>query len=229
MIRFGDFLKQPVLHEAASQKHKIMMRRPTPMFPDAKNIKLEPPPKLSSPTTKMELDEVRDAMIMSDDKLEYLRDLDKNYMKMMSEIVGGEMDLIEEIKRQIDTTTLNMKYSFNRLRPRETAKYYGETLKPLVEVDTPSYPSNHTAVGETIAGILSRKYPQFKKELEKVAEDNSISRVELGVHFMSDVEAGKELAEQLLNKYQPEEELVKPKKQYRYGDLPAPTYGLEAY
>ena len=80
----------------------------------------------------------------------------------------------------------------------------------------------------TIAGISQENIRSLKR-LEKVAEDNSISRVELGVHFMSDVEAGKELAEQLLNKYQPEEELVKPKKQYRYGDLPAPVYGLEAY
>tara|TARA_R100000234_G_scaffold120109_1_gene105522 strand:- start:5998 stop:6687 length:690 start_codon:yes stop_codon:yes gene_type:complete len=229
MIRFNNFINQKILNEAASQKHRIMMKRPTPLFPDAKNIKIESPPKLTSRTTQMELKDVQDAMIMSDEKLKYLKDLDVNYMKMMSEIVGGEIDLIEEIKRQIDTTTLNMKYSFNRLRPLETAEFYGKTLTPHVKVDTPSYPSNHTAVGYTIAGILSRKYPEHKKELDKVANDNAISRVELGVHFMSDVEAGRELAEQLLNKYQPEEELVKPKKKYRYGDLPAPVYGKEAY
>lgn len=201
MIRFGDYLKSKVIHEAATQKHKIMMKRPVTFFNEHEKIKLPTPAKLSSSDTKMELQEVRDAMIMSNEKLQYERKLDVDFLEMMSVLVGGEEELISEIKRQIDTITLKLKYSYNRLRPRETAKFYGENLTPHVVVDTPSYPSNHTAVGYVVAGVLAKKYPQHEKELLKIAEDNANSRVSLGVHFVSDVEAGKELADRLLDRY----------------------------
>ena len=201
MIRFGDYLKSKVIHEAASQKYKIMMKRPVTFFDGYEKIKLPTPAKLSSSDTKMELQEVRDAMIMSNEKLQYELKLDVDFLEMMSDLVGGEAELISELKRQIDTITLKLKYSYNRLRPRETAKFYGENLTPHVAVDTPSYPSNHTAVGYVVAGVLAKKYPQHEKELLKIAEDNANSRVSLGVHFVSDVEAGKELADRLLDRY----------------------------
>ena len=39
MIRFGDYLKSKVIHEAASQKYKIMMKRPVTFFDGYENIK----------------------------------------------------------------------------------------------------------------------------------------------------------------------------------------------
>ena len=202
MIRFGDYLKSKVIHEAASQKYKLMMKRPVTFFDGYEKIKLQKPTKLSSSATKMELFEVQDAMIMSNQRLQYEKKLDVDFLEMMSELVGGgEAELISELKRQIDTITLNLKYSYNRLRPRETAKFYGKNLVPHVAVDTPSYPSNHTAVGYVVAGVLAKKYPEHEKELLRIAEDNANSRVSLGVHFVSDVDAGKELADRLLDRY----------------------------
>ena len=201
MIKFKDYLKSKVIHESASQKYKIMMKRPVTFFDGYEKIKLQKPTKLSSSATKMELFEVQDAMIMSNQRLQYEKKLDVDFLEMMSELVGGEAELISELKRQIDTITLNLKYSFNRLRPRETAKFYGKNLVPHVAVDTPSYPSNHTAVGYVVAGVLAKKYPEHERELLRIAEDNANSRVSLGVHFVSDVDAGKELADRLLDKY----------------------------
>ena len=202
MIKFRDYLKSKVIHEPASQKYKIMMKRPVTFFDGYEKIKLQKPTKLSSSATKMELFEVQDAMIMSNQRLQYEKKLDVDFLDMMSELVGGgEAELISELKRQIDTITLNLKYSFNRLRPRETAKFYGKNLVPHVAVDTPSYPSNHTAVGYVVAGVLAKKYPEHERELLRIAEDNANSRVSLGVHFVSDVDAGKELADRLLDKY----------------------------
>jgi hypothetical protein len=110
MIRFGDYLKSKVIHEAASQKYKIMMKRPVTFFDGYEKIKLPTPAKLSSSDTKMELQEVRDAMIMSNEKLQYERKLDVDFLEMMSDLVGGEAELISELKRQIDTITLKLKY-----------------------------------------------------------------------------------------------------------------------
>ena len=52
-----------------------------------------------------------------------------------------------------------------------------------------------------MAGVLAKKYPEHERELLRIAEDNANSRVSLGVHFTSDVDAGKELADRLLDKY----------------------------
>jgi len=170
---------------------------------------------------------------MSPERLKYEVRLDEDFMEMMKDIVGrGDFDvaLVGELKRQIDTLTLRQKYHFNRLRPRETAKFYGKVLIPHVRVDTPSYPSNHAAVGYVVAEVLSRRHPDKKEALDKVAEDNAQSRISLGVHFPEDVDAGRDFSKQLIDRYitqePPKEEEVK---QLRYKDLPAPVYGMEGY
>ena len=42
MIRFTDYRKAKIISEAATQEEKLKMRRPTPMFPNGKKIKLDP-------------------------------------------------------------------------------------------------------------------------------------------------------------------------------------------
>ena len=233
MMKFKDFKNAKVLHESATQKHRIKMKRPTPFFKDVEGLSQPTPAKLSSKETQMELEEVMDSMIMSPERLKYEVRLDEDFMEMMKDIVGrGDFDvaLVGELKRQIDTLTLRQKYHFNRLRPRETAKFYGKVLIPHVRVDTPSYPSNHAAVGYVVAEVLSRRHPDKKEALDKVAEDNAQSRISLGVHFPEDVDAGRDFSKQLIDRYitqePPKEEEVK---QLRYKDLPAPVYGMEGY
>ena len=55
-------------------------------------------------------------------------------------------------------------------------------------------------------------YPQVSKELDEIANRNADSRVELGVHFPSDVEAGRLLAKELMNRFDksqlPEKNLI---------------------
>ena len=221
MIPFSEFRKHKILTESPKQSFKIMMKRPTPLFRDTQSLTLPTPPKNTSQVTKTELGEVEEAMIMSKERLEYEQDI----------VGNGEDDvkLIRELKRQIDTLTLRQKFHFNRLRPREIAKMYDKTLVPHAEVDTPSYPSNHAIVGYLIADVMGKKYPDKKDELMRVAEDNANSRVSLGVHFVSDVEAGRTFADMLIARYNESAEEEVTKKQIKYEDLPAPVYGLEAY
>lgn len=233
MIRFTDYRNAKILSESASQEQKLKMRRPTPMFPNGKKIKLDPPPKLSSDETKMELKEVREAMAAVQDMGE-LRKLDISFDDMMKTAlhdVGAtdeDMKHIDEMQRQIDTLTLTQKYNFNRPRPQETAKFYGEDLTEYAVVRTPSYPSNHAIRGYVIAAIMGKKYPKAQKLLDMIAEKNAISRVQLGVHFMSDIEAGREMADKMIEMYEPSAEEEKTK-QLQYKDLPAHVYGKEAY
>ena len=233
MIRFTDYRKAKIISESASQEQRLKMRRPTPMFPNGKKIKLNSPPKLSSEETKMELGEVREAMAGVQD-MDELRKLDISFDDMMKSAlkdVGAtntDMRHIDEMQRQIDTLTLIQKYNFNRPRPKATAKFYGEELVEHSVVRTPAYPSNHAVRGYVIAGIMGKKYPEAQKLLDMIAEKNAISRIELGVHFMSDIKAGREMADKMIEMYEAPAEEEKTK-QLKYKDLPAPVYGKEAY
>ena len=75
---------------------------------------------------------------------------------------------------------------------------------------------------------MGKKYPKAQKLLDMIAEKNAISRVQLGVHFMSDIEGGREMADKVIERYEPSAEEVKTK-QLQYKDLPAHVYGKEAY
>ena len=75
---------------------------------------------------------------------------------------------------------------------------------------------------------MGKKYPEAQERLDTIAEKNAISRIELGVHFMSDIKAGREMADRMIEMYEPPAEEEKTK-QLKYKDLPAPVYGKEAY
>jgi len=233
MIRFTDYIKAKIISEAASQEEKLKMRRPTPMFPNGKKIKLDPPPKLSSDETKAELKEVRE-MMAAVENMDELRKLDVSFDDMMKAALqdagatDADMKHIDEMQRQIDTLTLTQKYNFNRPRPKETAKFYGEELTEHAVVRTPAYPSNHAIRGYVIASIMGKKYPEAQERLDTIAEKNAISRIELGVHFMSDIKAGRDMADKMIRIYEAPAEEEKTK-QLKYKDLPAPVYGKEAY
>ena len=243
MLRFQVFLENKVKVAPLTQTYKLMMKRPTPLFKDENTIKLPKPEKNTSDALKMELDEVIDAMVLSPEQDEENKKIDKEYINMMKDIVKEEgasktvLDFVDEIKRQVDTNTIKMKYQYNRARPDAIAKFHGKKLTAKVDVDTPGYPSNHTITGYVISGILSEMFPNVTEKLNKIAERNAASRVELGVHFPSDVEAGEIYAEELLKRLNrdelPEvttqEEEMKPRKKYKYSDLPAHVYGKEAY
>ena len=233
MIRFTDYRKAKIISESASQEQRLKMRRPTPMFTNGKKIKLDPPPKLSSDETRAELKEVRE-MMAAVENMDELRKLDVSFDDMMKaalQDVGAtdaDMKLIDEMQRQIDTLTLTQKYNFNRPRPKTTAKFYGEELTEHAVVRPPSYPSNHAVRGYVIAATMGKKYPEAQDILNMIAEKNAISRVQLGVHFMSDIEAAQKMSEKLVASYEPPAEEEKTK-QLKYKDLPAHVYGKEAY
>ena len=40
---------------------------------------------------------------------------------------------------------------------------------------------------------MGRKYPEAQQLLDMIAEKNAISRIELGVHFMSDIKVSRKM------------------------------------
>ena len=117
--------------------------------------------------------------------------LEAGYPSSYPEIVGMKNKLIPII--------MYHKEYFNALRPSALA---GQIDKPfeydyLDSAQTPSYPSGHAAQAFYVAHILSSRYPQLDKYFFDLAEMISQSRVDRGVHFPSDLEAGRSLARKL--------------------------------
>lgn len=59
----------------------------------------------------------------------------------------------------------------------------------------PAYPSGHTATAWTSAYILSHFFPNEKAQLEELAAKVALSREMMGIHFKSDNDAAKKIAE----------------------------------
>jgi undecaprenyl-diphosphatase len=80
----------------------------------------------------------------------------------------------------------------------ETVKYLVQRVRPdaallpkyVTYAFGTSFPSGHTAVAFTIAVILSHYFPRYKYVVYTVAVITGISRVYLGLHYLSDVIAG---------------------------------------
>lgn len=81
-----------------------------------------------------------------------------------------------------------LKYSIQRPRPGDT---YTD-IQPVVEVNTPSFPSGHTTKAFSLATSLSMAYPKWYVIAPSYLWAGSVaySRMHLGVHYPTDVLAG---------------------------------------
>src|SRR5262249_20668660 len=88
----------------------------------------------------------------------------------------------------------NAKNTLCRTRPFKLA---GSTLQPLQSADdlknSASYPSGHTTYGTLIGTVLAQMLPEKRDQLYARIADYGHSRLVVGVHYRSDVEAGEVL------------------------------------
>ncbi len=105
-------------------------------------------------------------------------------------------DYLRDVSSNLRPIVLKMKYYFNRPRPYQLANALGIEFNPIEKksASTPSYPSGHSAQAYVISNILSKANPGFERELENIADKISLTRFQAGVHYLSDIYAGKELA-----------------------------------
>ncbi len=86
--------------------------------------------------------------------------------------------------------TWNAKYLYDRPRPSEVSSQ----VAPVIPVpNSPSYPSEHAATASAAAAVLSYLFPNETQRFAQLAQQCSEARLNAGVQFPSDVEAGEEL------------------------------------
>ena len=93
---------------------------------------------------------------------------------------------------EISTIVLIEKQKFDRVRPH----ILEPKIIPVIEVPPhPAYPSGHATQAYFAANYLSEKFPKFKDQYFKDAQRITHNREIAGVHYPSDSEAGRLLAE----------------------------------
>ena len=133
-------------------------------------------------------------------------DLDERFENLFDEILiengrSSSLAYIKELSQEVVPAVKALKKFFNRKRPSEYAlelgiKWSGDDSK-MKTVDSPSYPSGHTTQAYFIALKLAEIHHDLSEELLELAELISQSRVDRGVHYQSDIDAGKILAKHL--------------------------------
>jgi len=125
------------------------------------------------------------------------RMLDLFKSEAAQEEVHFDDEYFEDLKDQLRGFILNLKFRFNRPRPVQVAKIMNIDF-PSLDTDTvgsPSYPSGHTIQAMVIANALGSLYPKLRDKFRNLAERIGMSRVQAGVHFPSDIDAGIKVAD----------------------------------
>ena len=104
--------------------------------------------------------------------------------------------LAERVEDDVRIYVRAAKERSRRLRPHEIEARLAPCIDD-VRADL-SYPSGHAAYGWAMAYLLSALVPERSAELRARAEEFARQRMVCGVHFRSDLEAGRLAAERLL-------------------------------
>ncbi len=108
--------------------------------------------------------------------------------------------ILGQLLTEAFAVTSDYKDKFKRLRPYLA---YEDIQACLPPESSYSYPSGHSTIGIFLSELLADLFPESEARIKKVGAYFGYSRVICGVHFPSDIEAGKRLgkalAKQVLN------------------------------
>ena len=132
------------------------------------------------------------------------------FSKIYSEPFGMEIsskntpEISALLERVLATTYLCNKKSKSRvMRDRPFVQFHEPTPVPKDEErlrSNSSYPSGHTTMGWAIALVLSEINPERQDEILKRGFEYGESRVIVGFHFQSDVDAARIITSALVNR-----------------------------
>jgi acid phosphatase (class A) len=167
------------------------------------------PPINSSTETLLELNRLlerqalaskaeRNYTVLMDDLDSHYKMWDAETEKITGKTYG--LDFFWRIAECADGYVNHVKLQHDRPRPFQIAPYYGKTVRMIIDdPGTGSYPSGHSYDAWLFTMILTMKHPEHRQQFESIANRISDSRMIAGVHFLSDLNAGKELAIHALN------------------------------
>lgn len=189
------------------KKHKKRMNRKCKYIKNYEHLL----PNIQHPTPgsedfKIDLDDVKFYYSNSSLSTNFL-DFSNKSVQGCFETLCEEIDLkpdwrqISKILDDVDTIVLRLKYDHCRPRPKYFLIEQSSLYNAIKDNKSPSFPSGHTTIAFFIAGLLSDHYPDYRQDFEMLAELIGQSRIENGVHFPTDVSAGKLIGEVIFDCY----------------------------
>ncbi len=186
-----------------SPEHHVALHRPTVI------LKENPPHLPSPPDSATELLQVVQQMRDAQDDPERVllvqvfdTSFVDDFLRLLPQGSGPVFrPLLELIASDTETLVLKEKIYHNRPRPKEVAKRLQMDFEPATS-DTdhsPSYPSGHMACARIMAHALAENFPHKESTFMKMADLVGQSRVDGGLHFPSDIQAGALWADLLWN------------------------------
>jgi hypothetical protein len=169
---------------------------------------IPPPPLNNSKQTTTDLTEV---LSLANNRISSEIDLvlkaDKNPMLLFNNYISSKnivfpYDQFKEIYTFLTEIILDLKYYYNRARPKQLAKFYHLDID-VIHTDThatPSYPSGHTAYAALVASILTDMYPKDEKVIWGIVDMCGLARMLQGVHFRGDNDASILLVKKIYNR-----------------------------
>ena len=155
----------------------------------------------------------KNASMQTYSELTFLRDLpeDKEFVKKHDDIEGVfkevcrdynveyPEELVNELLKSSAGIILDLKYHYNRPRPKQLAKEYGMNIGgiELESMNTPSYPSGHSTQGILIGKVLQTKLPITTDAFLQAGKRISYSRNLARAHYPSDSRMGEDLGDAL--------------------------------
>ena len=137
------------------------------------------------PDNKKEADIVKE---ISDkrtrEQVEFANLIDGGMAVPFSKIIPVDIDEINRVASSTNFIIIILKLLYNRARPKQVNKSIN-TLKSF-SAQTPAYPSGHAFQAYYLAKVYSKKYPQQKEQLWRLADKCSLARVHAGLHYKSD-------------------------------------------
>jgi membrane-associated phospholipid phosphatase len=133
------------------------------------------------------------------ENIKFFKLTDGNPMEALRGKISNEIyNKINKIitSRKMINQIMYYKKLYNRARPYQIAPDLVKALKSTT-ADNPSYPSGHPIQAYYVAKLLTGLEPDRKKEWDEIAERCSNIRIIAGLHYPSDIEFGKRIANKI--------------------------------
>lgn len=197
-IKDVKYTSEPI---SEKKKEKIEYAKNEGLFKDFnyQKYKLKPYPKNPSMRTYSELTYLGD---LPEDK-EFVKkhdDIEEVFREVCNDYnVEYPEKLVNELLKSSAGIILDLKYHYNRPRPKQLAEVYDMKIGgiELDSMSTPSYPSGHSTQGILIGKVLQTKLPITTDAFLQAGKRISYSRNIGRAHYPSDSQMGEELGDAL--------------------------------
>lgn len=184
-----------------SAEHQAAMKKKSRLISiHPSNVPVLPPPQNESQEAQEELRAIMKRQKEPFDAT-FARRADIDDSGMMKELANkfgyDASDIIDAVYSDTEPFILGMKYRYRRPRPKELSFMYGLPFEQRQSktAGTPSYPSGHAFQSRLAAEVLAAYIPSGANEFRALADKVADSRIWLGVHYPTDIEYGKYLAQ----------------------------------